>query len=259
MDVKFEGAEASAHRIEAYTGAVSLEGIARAATLAAHYAATGEVRFRSPYSDEIEFQFAAPEAGSLDFPLDAIANIASAVSAKKLKLATALFLAILARASGQEVDGGSGIDLGEISSGDLDALAEAATPGLERAHRWIDLSSKKIVVGSSKRHVTLDTRSKTYLENEIQGGHQRQDVTVASLNGNNKTGRVYFDDLGRTIPFKVAREAKGRTTVNLSRYLTRYLNKTNEWVNIEYMPFFYSDGRLKRILIFDCEPASDND
>lgn len=237
MEIKFEGAEASAHRVEAHTGAISLEGIARAATLAAHYASTGQVRFRAPFSSEIEFQFSAPEPGSLDFPLEAIANIGSSVSAKKVKFATALFLAILARASGQGEKAELAIEGEKIPSGTLDALAEAATPGLERAHRWIDLRAKKISVRSGKRQVVLDHSSKEYLEDEIQGDRQRQDVTVAALNGNNKTGRVYFEDLGRTIPFKVAREAKGRTTVNLSRYLTQYIRKTNEWVDIEFLPF----------------------
>lgn len=256
MEIRFEGAEAEAHEIEAYSGAVSLEGISRAATLAAHYAVTEDVRFRAPYSNDLEFRIFAPEPGSLRFPLKAVANIAAA--ADKRKLAAALFLALLARSTGQEADPDVAAEISSVPSGDLDALAEAAAPGLQRAHRWIDRNSKKIVVSDVQEgSVTLDTETKDYLQIEDTGDVMSQDVTVSALNANNRTGRVYFEDLGRTIPFKVGREATPRTLSNLSKYLNRYVDKTNEWVSIKYLPIKFADGRMKRIVIFDCALASE--
>lgn len=256
MEIRFEGAEADAHEIEAYSGAVSLEGIARAATLAAHYAITEEVRFRAPYSDELEFRIFAPEPGSLRFPLKAIANVAAA--ADKRKLAAALFLALLARSTGQEIEPEVSAEISSLNSGDLDALAEAAEPGLQRAHRWIDQANKKIVVADGDEEpIALDAETKEYLRIEATDEVASQDVTVSALNANNRTGRVYFEDLKRTIPFKISRDAENRTLSNLSKYLSRYVDKTNEWVSIKFLPIRFADGRLKRIVIFDCALASE--
>lgn len=260
MQIVFTGDEADSHRIEAYTGAASLEGIARAATLAAHYAATGQVRFRAPYSDDVEFHISAPKDGSLKFPLEVLCRLTGAMGQHKKKVAAAILLAILARGSGQTANEGLRVEGETISPGTLDALAEAATPGLERAHRWIDTTKKTISVqGAASEGVVFDSQTKDYLQDEDIGRRASQDVTVSALNANNKTGRVYFEDLGRTIPFKVAKEAKGRTTSNLSRFLVRYVDKNNEWVNIDYLPVYYSDGRLKRVVIYDCERASDRE
>ena len=256
MEIRFEGAEAEEHEIEAYTGAISLEGITRAATLAAHYAATENVRFRAPYSNEIEFRIFSPEPGSLRFPLKVFANIAGAVG--KEKLAAALFLALLARSTGQPIEPEVQQEISAVKSGDLDALAEAAAPGLQRAHRWIDRNNKRIIVTDDKDdRVVLDNETKNYLDIEELDEASSQDVTVSALNANNRTGRVYFDDLNRTIQFKIGRDANPRTLTNLSKYLNRYVEKTNEWVSIKFVPIHFADGRLKRIIIMDCALASE--
>ena len=54
MRIKFTGDEADDHRLEAYEGVKSLDGLIRVARIATHYAATGEVRFRAPYTDLLE-------------------------------------------------------------------------------------------------------------------------------------------------------------------------------------------------------------
>lgn len=256
MDIKFEGAEADAHEIEAYAGAVSLEGISRAASLAAHYAATGEVRFRAPYSTDIEFHIAAPKEGSLEFPFKAVTKVSEALGKKKF--AAALFLALVSRSTGQEMGASIEDELSDVTSGDLDAMAEAVGPGMMRAHRWVDRENKSIVIGGGGQpKVRLDLDTKEYLEHEEIDTVSSQDVTVASVNANSKTGRVYFEDLGRTVPFKVAREATPRTLSNLSRYLRRYIDKSNEWVSIKFIPIRYADERLKRVIILDCALASE--
>lgn len=260
MNIVFEGAEAAVHEVEAYSGVVSLEGIARAATLAAHYAATNQVRFRAPYSNDVEFRFSAPQEGSLDFPLKVVSRLGGTIASQKTKTATALFLALLARSSGQEIEQDIKDEIAEVQSGDLDALAEAATAGMERAHRWIDLGSKSISVkADGVTAITLDKSTREYLETEDIVAVQSQDVTVAAVNANSRTGRVFFDDLKRTVPFKVSRDATGRTLSNLSKYLNRYVDKTNEWVSIKFLPISYPDGRLKRVMILDCALASELD
>lgn len=253
MDITFVGDEADQHRIEAFSGAESLAGIARAAVLVAHYAATGEVRHRAPYSNDIEFFLEAPVEGSLEFPLKVLSEVAGALSSHKKKIAVALLSLVIARATGQAAESNLEMDRQVIKSGDVDALAEAATPGLLRAHYWIDGTNKKIHLNrDAGTPISLTSSTKSYMESEIPGPKSTIDVSVAALNAISKVGRVYFNDLGRTIPFKVAREAKGRTVPALSRYLTQYVNKTGATVNIEYQPIYYPDKRLKRIMIFDC-------
>lgn len=253
MEITFTGGEADNHIIEVFSGSESLAGIARAAVLVAHYASTGEFRFRAPYSNVLEFYISAPNEGSLEFPLKALAKIKSAAAANKKKLAIALLGLVIARATGQVSSADISLDGLNIGVGDVDALAEAATPGLMRAHYWIANPHQKIsLVKDDGSSVSLSSSTKRYMETEEIGPSATIDVSVAALNANSKIGRVYFNDLGRTIPFKVAKEAKGRTVANLSRYLTQYIRKTGAVVNITYQPVYYPDKRLKRIIIFDC-------
>lgn len=255
MDIAFIGEEADQHRIEAFSGSESLAGIARAAVLVAHYAATGEVRHRAPYSKNIEFFLEAPVEGSLEFPLKVLADAKAALAAHKKKMAVALLALVIARATGQAPESDLEVEGQKIRSGDVDALAEAATPGLYRAHYWIDGNNKKIKFNRDNGDtITINSNTKSYMETENFGPTNTIDVSVAALNANSKVGRVYFGDLGRTVPFKVAKESKGRTVPNLSRYLTQYVNKTGMTVNIVYQPIYYPDERLKRIMIFDCYP-----
>lgn len=258
MHIAFNGAEAEDHEISAYTGASSLEGVARAAVLAAHYAATGKVRFRAPYSTDIEFFFSAPEEGSLTFPLKVFTRAKGMIAAHKKQLAVGLLSLTLARATGQVHAEIYEIAGEKIDSGVVDALAEAATPGLTKAHTWIDSPDKKVSFSDENgEEVALDIRTKRYLEQELFGEENVQDVSVAALNGNSKIGRVYFHDLKRTVPFKIDKKAQPRTAANLSRFLTQYINKTGKVVSIRYIPVYTTDERLKRIYITDCVEAED--
>lgn len=226
--------------------------------MAAHYAATGEVRFRAPYSDEIEFRISAPIEGSLDFPYKVVSKVAGAVADRRL--AAALFLALLSRSTGQELPPDVAVEMSSVNSGDLDAMAEAAAPGMMRAHRWIDKTGKSIMIeGETFSDVSLDMETKEYLQTELVGSVTTQDVTVAAVNANSKTGRVYFEDLGRTVPFKVSRDATGRTMSNLSLYLNHFIDKSNEWVAIKFNPILFADDRLKSVMILDCALASQID
>ena len=79
MRIRFSGAEADDHRLEAYEGLKSLDGLIRVATIAAHYAATGEVRFRAPYSNLLQTQLSEIRNGSFEFVFDQLSRFADAV------------------------------------------------------------------------------------------------------------------------------------------------------------------------------------
>lgn len=255
MEIKFRGGEADEGRLELHDGAESLAGIGRALNLVGHYVAVGKVRYKAPYSNKVRFLIADTEEGSLRVLIDEVLRLSSdARNAAASKKVRALLRRVIARATGNANEEELQVDGEIISSGDIDALAEAATPGLLRAHRWIDQRAKSIsITEEGARPVRLDQETKDYLQfEEVSLGRQTQDVSVGALNVNSRSGRVFFHNLGRTVPFYVSRTANPRTIPTLSRYLTQYAEKTGATVNINFQKVEYADGRLKRIIVHDC-------
>ena len=258
MRVKFEGAEADENRLEAYEGLKSLDGILRVARIATHYAATGEVRYRAPYTDLLETQITKIQNGSFEMLFENISKmVAQAQAATAKAKANAIISRIIGRGTGQAEHDELVVDGEVIPPGDIEAMVEAAEGGLKGAHRWIDRDSKKITVIDGDDTISLDTATRTYVEEEYIGDEQTRDVSVAALNVNNKTGRVFLFDEGRTVPFLVHRDAAGRTITNLSIYLNQYARKTGAKVNIRFRPMTHIDGRIKRLVIFDCFDIQD--
>lgn len=251
LEITFTGREARQHHIKANEGLESLAGLAHAATLVAHFISTNTVRQRQPYDDSLQFFFQATKPGSLTALLSLGGELALGVAGNGVY---DLLKVVWKKATGSGVDGDVQIGDHTYQSGDLDALTEAVTPSLLRGHSWINHHEQKISIRTGRQlMVDFDQSTKNYLKNEIpEEGESVQDVSVAALNANSKHGRVFFFDLGRTVPFRVDRDANGRTIPTLSRYLTRYIEKTGATVNIRFKKIFHIDGRLKRIIIFDC-------
>lgn len=253
MEIRFNGGEADNHRIELFGGGESLSGIGRVGNLVSHYVATGEVRYRAPYTERIRFYISDIHEGSLRVAVDQVAHL-GANSANAARNAAKLLRRVMARSIGKADEGALELTDQVVPSGTIDALAEASTASMQRAHRWIDFSGKSIVVDPEGAHpISLDSETKEYLETEdVADDRETQDVSVGALNVNSRNGRVYFHDLGRTVPFYVPRDAEGRTIPTLARYLTQYAEKTGATVNIEFRRAKYVDGRLKRLIIYDC-------
>lgn len=251
LEITFLGREADRHQVEANDGLESLAGLAHAATLVAHFAATGTVRQRYPYDDRLKFYFQNTKPGSLTAVLAIGGTLAAGAAGN---LVYDLLKVVWKRATGTGDDGDINIGDQTFKGGDLDALTEAVSPSLLRGHAWIDGSKQRISIKKgSELLVDFSKGTKSYLKDEVpEEGQSQQDVSVAALNANSKHGRVYFFDLGRTIPFKVDRYSTPRTTSNLSRYLTQYVDNTGATVNIRFKKIFHADGRLKRIIIYDC-------
>ena len=259
MRIKFEGEEADHHKLEAYEGIKSIEGFIRVARIATHYAATGEVRFRAPYTSMLETQISQINNGSFEMIFDYASRIADALEfdAKKTK-AEAIFNHLVARGTGQTDEDGD-LPVGEdvVPSGDIAAMSEASEAGLKAAHRWIDRDNKTVKVIDGEDHIQIDSGTKNYVEEEIIGDEITRDVSVAAMNVNSKNGRVYLFDEHRTVPFLVHKDAEPRTITNLSRYLPEYAEKTGHTVNIRYRPVSHIDGKTKRLIIFDCFEIDD--
>lgn len=258
MRIKFEGAEADQNRLEAYEGLKSIDGLMRVARIATHYAATGEVRHRAPYTAMLETHITQIQNGSFEMLFENISMLLDQVQASQTKAkAEAVFNRLIGRGTGQVDQMPLQVEGQEIPSGDIDAMAEAAEAALQHAHRWINSEQKKISVVDGADQVKLDSQTKSYVEKELVGDERTQDVSVAALNVNNRTGRVYLFDQGRTVPFLVHKDAAPRTIANLSRYLSKYAQKTGETVGIRFRPVGHIDGRLKRLILFDCVDLQD--
>jgi hypothetical protein len=259
MEIRFNGGEADQHRVDLYSGAESLSGLGRVGNLVGHYVAEGEVRFRSPYSSQIQYYLSGAEDGSLTILVSEVTRIAGEVQRAAAKVrASSLFRRVLERATGQAGEGPLQVQGVEYPSGDIDALAEAASPGLLRAHRWIDQPNKTIRISPEDgAAVTFNSATREYLETEeVSEDDGVLDVSVGALNVNARTGRVFFHGLGRTVPFYVPRNSTARTIPTLSRFLTQYAERTGATVNIRYSEVRYADDRLKRIIIHDAYPIA---
>jgi len=262
--ISFRGYDADDGHLDAFAGIESAAGIARALTLIGHYAATGVVRHRYPFDPTVRFFLEGTEEGSFNWRI-AVATVGGPIA---LGLATNgiydLAKLALGRAIGEE-PASLTPEVAEINrhrSGDVDALVEAIEPALKKAHYGVGETAKEIVITDSSTKtvvVKFNQTSKDYILSNVESDDDVQDVSVSALNVNDRTGRVYFLDLRRTIPFKVSRDADPKTMLALSAALNRYANKNPAPVQISFSRIEAADGRLKRIVILRAVEASDDD
>jgi hypothetical protein len=263
--LKYEGDDADDHRLDVQLGGESLAGIGHALTLISHYAATGKVRQRAPYSEETRFYFTATQKGSIEWLIQTCINNPEAIMVGLgVNGITELVKYVFSRAVGKapKINHNVVKALDEHRSGDLEALIEAVEPSLKRGHRVIGTSAQQITIVNGNNNQVLvgfDPGSKAYLEDDIDGGQSTQDVSISSLNVNSRYGRAYFGDLKRTVPFRVDRDASARTMTQLSKALDNYAKKTGRTVNITFTRIEATDERLKRIVIHDAKHLASDD
>jgi hypothetical protein len=141
-------------------------------------------------------------------------------------------------------------------------LVEAVEPALKKAHYGIGETASQIIIQESSTRkviVTFDRTSKDYLMESVDSGDSEQDVSISALNVNDRTGRAYFLDLKRTVPFRVSKDSDPKTMSILSAALDRYANKIGAPTRIYFNRIEATDGRLKRVVIFKAEDVSDAD
>lgn len=258
--VSFRGRDADQGRVEAFAGIESAAGLARALTLIGHYAATGSIRHRFPFDDGVQFFLEGTEPGSFNWRIKVVAGTVAVGLATNgiydlIKLVTSKAIGEEPTSLSQPVS-----DLNGRKSGDIDALVEAIEPALKKAHYGIGETVNEIVIQedtSRKVVVRFNGRSKSYLLDNVDGADSEQDVSISALNVNDRTGRAYFLDQKRTVPFRVSRDAHPRTMSVLSASLDRYANKNPAPARITFSRVEATDGRLKRLVIIDAKDAND--
>lgn len=263
LTISFQGLDADDHRIEAYAGIESAAGIARALTLIAHFAATGNVRHRFPFSENATVYLEGTEDGSFNWKMavSVVGSLALGMSGNALYDLTK---AAVTSALGEsyEPQNHSVADVVSHRSGDFDSLVAAIEPALKKAHYGVGETATTITISENTTRsvvVRLDSSSKSFLNDSVDGGLSEQDVSVSSLNVNDKTGRAYFLDLHRTVPFRISRDADGSTISVISASLDRYANQQNAPIRLSFKRIETTDGRLKRVEIYRAEDISDTD
>jgi hypothetical protein len=251
--ISFQGLDAERGHVEAFAGIESAAGIARSLTLIAHYAATGKVRYRFPFDEAVKLYLEGTESGSFNWKvtLQCAGALALGLSTNAIYDLSKL---VLTKAIGEEPTELSHevSQLNKDRSGDIDALVEAVEPALKKGHYGIGETATKIVISTETKQqvvVTFDKSSKQYLLDSEKDDVTEQDVSISAVNANDRTGRAYFLDLKRTIPFTISRDAGDDTIVVLSRGLNRYVNKNPAPTRIRFTPIRAIDGRLKRIIV----------
>lgn len=259
--ISFSGLDADKGRIEAFSGIESAAGLARALTIVGHYAATGQVRRRFPFDPTVQFYLDGTEEGSFNWQIAVKFGGPLALGLATNGLYDLIKLAFTKAASGDEPAVSAPVEsINQGRSGDIDALVEAVEPALKKAHYGINETATRITLRESQSKtvvVEFDSQSKSYLKDSIKSNDDTQDVIISSLNVNDRTGRAFFVELGRTVPFTVSRDSRPGTMSTLSANLKRYADKTPLATAIRFTRIEASDGRLKRIIIYGAQEASD--
>lgn len=240
-------------------GAWSLEGFAHAATLTAHFFVEGKIRRRAPYSDEFRILIATPKAGSwaTDFVIQfSKPEIwAGAVAGFGVGGVPGLFRVLrrlAARATGQDPVNDGSEQFEEASSGTFDALVEAVEPSLARAHKVIRDERTTITASLGRTSFSFDRHTREFIETSaVDLDASRAVGNVASYNVNNRTGRIFFNNFGRTVPFTLARDVDQGSEIALGRSLQNYTEHrlANDDIQIQFRAIRAADNRIKRIIV----------
>ena len=155
--------------------------------------------------------------------------------------------------------------LDSLNAGDTSALVDAIEPAMKSAHTVINHGASKIEVLTPKAELAvLDAETKRYVwtsrpDDEVQ----EKLLGIASYNANSREGRAFDYDLGKTIPFSIARGAD-RTTVlcppvphpSYARQLNRFAKPFTGYSPTRFKRNHLSRGRRTRTTAAPSGPAA---
>lgn len=262
--IKFRGGEAGNNRIPLYLGSESINGIGRSIILPLHYAITGEVRRRYPFTDEAQIYLTSFRPGSFETIVQIIidnpaeAAIATAIGTGiSANVITDLLKSIWRKTIGQHEQAETEAirRLERLKSGDLEALTQAVEPGFRRGHAVINHGSRNItIIQGDNSVVRLDQDSKNFLETTIDDDEiYVRGGSIGALNVNDRSGRAFIDGENFGVPFSVHKDSARGTMDTLSDSLRSYAHGTPKYVELRYYRKLSIDGRVKRIIVTAAE------
>lgn len=141
--------------------------------------------------------------------------------------------------------------LERLPSGDLEALVDGIEPSISRAHTVIGVGARSLTIEKGKTPLLqLNNDTKDYVRTSIVDTDTvEREVSVGALNVNSGNGRVYLQDIGKTVPFSIIKEPTPGTYQALSRSLDRNARGLPSDVNIHCQEVTSINGVIKKLII----------
>jgi hypothetical protein len=271
VSVNFTGGLADAHKLPAYDGSKSLEGLSRSLLIITNYLVEGRVRHREFGRVPITFNIVAQQPGSFETVFE-IAYTAAVLSGPLLQdvtssvasdLLTDLIRSTFKKATGQ-TDDITPASLGRLESergGDLEALVDAVEPALRQSHTVINHGVAHITINNYATPegtiAVLNRNTKSYMLENVDDRKLRVKLfSVGSFNANQGTGRAFDLEEGRSIPFRLGHNVDRTTVDTLLASISSYTRKRRlgdehlqSAIALVYTCVRTADGRVKKITI----------
>lgn len=271
LGIRFEGGLADEHKIPAYEGTKSLEGLTRSILIVSNYLVEGRVRRREFERTPLTFNLVAHRPGSFDslYEIAYQAAVFGPAIGEALaggvagNLLTDFLKNIYRRVTGQPDEEMSAAmqRLEADRPGDVAAIAEAIEPSVRLGHNVINHGVINININyqapaARNEIVRFTPRTKQYIwESAINNNPRIKLFSVSSFNANQGTGRAFDLEEGRSIPFELSEDADRLSIDTLLGSISQYTRRRRlgddlrSAVAIRYTSIDALDGRIKKIRI----------
>lgn len=272
IEVRLSGEDAEFHQLPAYDGFGSLAGLSLATTLVTHYAVTGSIRRKGQFETRSKIRFKESRRGSVVFGLIiefAASNpllFGGVAGALGVNLASSalydLIKSTFKKNVGQDHTPQTKVleSLTETRGGDLEALAAATEPALRQAHTIIQHGASSMeITGRNKANIsTFNAATKDYILKSIEDDAViEKDVSVAAFNANSGHGRIFDEDIGRTVAIYIPEHSQKAFKAVLSWGLNEYARGTGRKISLKFTRILTWDDRPKKYIVLDANIPQD--
>jgi len=269
FEAQFQGGLADEHKLPAYLGTESLNGIARSLLIVTNYVAEGRVRYKDYKFDNYDVNIVAIQPGSFEAVYEIVVNnpllsIGGSIGLGVTgNLLTDLIKTVFRRCIGKS--GARSIEDLEnnraLKSGDIEAIVDAIEPAIKRAHNVIgDGAHHVAIINGDNNVVKFDGASKRYVNSSILApGYETKLFSVDNYSVNSRYGRAFDFEVGKTVPYIVNRAADRKTIQTIldsheSYALRRLGDELSSAVAFRYRQIVSADGRVKKLVVFKARP-----
>ncbi|MFG1479975.1 hypothetical protein V5F53_15150 [Xanthobacter sp. V4C-4] len=270
--VKFEGGLADTHKIPAYDGTKSLEGLTRSILMISNFLVEGRVRRRDFGQVPLTFNMIAQRPGSYETLYEVAYNVATIGGPIALTLAGGVagnLLTDLLKTVYRRVTGGNEADTPDSVSrleadrgGDVAALVEAVEPAVRLGHNVINHGVINININNIQQEKATNIakftpKTKEYmLGNVIDNSVRAKIFSISSFNANQGTGRAFDLEEGRSIPYELTDAVDRISVETLLNSIGSYTKRRRlgddlrSAVGIKYTSVDAPDGRIKKSALY---------
>ena len=250
--LKYQGEIASKGMMDLSLAGESLSGFGISFNRIMYFLENQSVRYRGPYSEDNKVLVSAPKKGSVEYDLAVLLTGPAAGIGYSL---TSNFVydfakAVFRRATGQDVEGEVNSWERVATRGTFDAVADSIVDPLKRAHIPIGYSANNIYIFNGDNKVEFNKQTQSFLEEEVFDPVSFDDIAVVnSMNGNNRSGRVYLHEEQRGVSYLLGEDATESTVDALLWSHSKYYRRKDANIAISYKAFRRPDGKVKRVII----------